>query len=336
MLHCCTGVSSILPSGGIAYANLRSLNASAGQPSTFSCDWAIDRACEVGNKYTLPENLRCHLLIYRFIARVNTVMTESAQSPTGYPPEAESCVLMAILEKDLGDLERQISCKMNGLFDVCRKSVGSNLLTPNLATHSILLSMACLQLRTYYFFMSAGSDTRKQGLIMAYAASMALISKSAEADHKWNFMKFAPNGFLQMLTISAMVLMKITNSSYAKYIDVGGARRSFNTVLAMLRNSSVEDNDLHGRVSKIVAQLWSLHRTRNLRKEEEPSIHLKTRWGASLLHDSLWLWREEFGGQKAPPPPLDTELVARDCHQRTMFTGTILLRCLAFLVDDNS
>jgi hypothetical protein len=161
--------------------------------------------------------------------------------------------------------------------------------------------MACLQLRTYYFFMSPGTDVRKQGLLKAYAASINLVSKSIEADTKWNFVKFAPNGFVQMLTIAAMVLMKIINSSYAAYIDTEGGKRAFNTVISMLRKSSVEDNDLQGRVSKIIAQLWSLHRTLNLRKEEEPIMHIKTRWGASLLHDSLWMWREEFGGQKDQP-----------------------------------
>lgn len=165
--------------------------------------------------------------------------------------------------------------------------------------------MACVQLRTYYFFMSSGTDVRKQGLLKAYAAAVTLISKAAEADETWNFTQFAPSGFIQVLTIAAMMLMKIVNSSYARYIDTEEGKRTFNTAISLLRKSSVEDNDLQGRVNKIIAQLWNLHRNLNLRKEGEPTVHIKTRWGASLLHDSLWMWREEFGGQKAPPPNLD-------------------------------
>jgi hypothetical protein len=44
-------------------------------------------------------------------------MTESGRSPTGYPPESESCVLMEMLEKDFVDLERQIWHKITGLID---------------------------------------------------------------------------------------------------------------------------------------------------------------------------------------------------------------------------
>jgi hypothetical protein len=86
----------------------------------FSGDWAIDQACEIGNRYTLPESLRCQLLIYRFLARVNKVMTESDRSPTGYPPEAESYVLMTMLETDFSTLERQISHEIPSMFDVSR------------------------------------------------------------------------------------------------------------------------------------------------------------------------------------------------------------------------
>lgn len=83
-----------------------------------SSDWAIDQACEVGNRYTLPENLRSQLLIYKFIARVNKVMTESDRSPTGYPPEAESYVLMTMLEADFSTLERQINCNAISMYDL--------------------------------------------------------------------------------------------------------------------------------------------------------------------------------------------------------------------------
>lgn len=89
-------------------SNPSSVAASSGQPLTFSGDWAIDQACDVGNKYSLPDNIRTQLLIYKFIARVNKIMTESERSATGYPPEAESYVLMAMLETDFYALERQI------------------------------------------------------------------------------------------------------------------------------------------------------------------------------------------------------------------------------------
>lgn len=99
-------------------SNPSSVAASSGQPPIFSGDWAIDQACGVGNKYTLPENLRTQLLIYKFIARVNKVMTGSERSATGYPPEAESYVLMAMLEADFCALERQINHEETSMLNV--------------------------------------------------------------------------------------------------------------------------------------------------------------------------------------------------------------------------
>lgn len=192
------------------------------------------------------------------------------------------------------------------------------------AVHSILLSMACLQLRTYYFFMPPGTDFRKQGLLGAYAESIALIAKLADADAKWNFISFAPIGFVHMLLSAAMVLMKIVNSKYSTYIDVEAARVSFNTANSMLKKASVEDNDLRERVSKIIEQLWSFHHTLNLRKEEEPTIHIKTRWGASLIHDSLWIWREEFGGQRTPLPSLSAAASTSLSSQGPLSTATVI------------
>ena len=159
--------------------------------------------------------------------------------------------------------------------------------------------MAGLQLRTYYLFMTSNSDVRKQGLLKAYAISLILISKAVEADAKWNFMQYAHGGYAQGLTVAGLLLMKILNSSYSSYLDIEQGKKAFSDVLVMLRKASVEDNDLRGRVSKILAQLWSVHRSSSLRREQEPSLRIKSRCGASLLHDSLWIWREEFGGQAA-------------------------------------
>jgi hypothetical protein len=71
-----------------------------------------------------------------------------------------------------------------------------------------------------------------------------------------------------------------------------------------MRKCSVEENDLNGRMSKILAQLWGVHYSDPAKKEQAPSLTIKSRFCASILHDSLWLWRERFGGQggSATPP----------------------------------
>jgi transcriptional regulatory protein LEU3 len=171
--------------------------------------------------------------------------------------------------------------------------------------------------------MPPGTDVRKQGLLKAYAAAVTLITNAADADEKWNFILFASSGFTQVIVVAAMALMKVVNSSFSRYIDIEDGKHAFNTAISLIRKSSVEDNDLPGRVSKIIAQLWYLHRSLNQRKEEEPTVNIKTRWGASLLHDSLWTWREEFGGQKAPPQTSNAATLSSSGNQAPISNGTI-------------
>lgn len=170
-----------------------------------------------------------------------------------------------------------------------------------LGAHHIALAMASMQLRSYYFFESSASEVRKQGLIKAYGSTLSFISKLADEDAKNDFIKFVPNVFCLMLNTAGMLLMKIICSSYARYVDIEKGKRSFNIVLGLLRRASLEDNDIWGRGGKIMAQLWTFYYSRALRPEQEPNLSVKSRLGVSVLHDGLWTWREEFGGQRTAP-----------------------------------
>lgn len=171
--------------------------------------------------------------------------------------------------------------------------------------------MPSLQLRMYYFFISSDHDIRRQGLLKAYTTSLSLISKVAEANEKFDFIKYAPNGYSQFLVIASILVMKIIHSSYSKYIDIDEGKRVFDTIIFMFRRASVEDNDIRGRVGKILTNLWSFHQSFSAKQvQEEPKLNIKTRLGASLLHDSLWTWRKELVGREMlfellfrPPPP---------------------------------
>lgn len=202
------------------------------------------------------------------------------------------------------------------------------------ATNQIRLTMACLQLRIYYFFMPLAVDIRKQGLLKAYTTALTLISRVSDADVKWDFIKYAPNGIVHVLTVAAILLMKIISSSYSRYVDVESGKSAFNSVLSMHRRASVEDNDLRGRAGKILAQLWSVHQSLAVRREQEPTLNIKTRLGASVLHDSLWMWREEFGGQRAtasvssqpvPAPPPDQRFPGQPMHLIIIFCTHTLI-----------
>lgn len=135
----------------------------------------------------------------------------------------------------------------------------------------------------------------------AYATALEFISMLSEEDRKSNFVNYMPNIFHIMLNTAGMLVMKIVKSSYSRYVDIDGGKRLFSVTIRLLRKATLEDNDLRGRGSKIMTQLWNINNSQSLSKEREPNLSVKSRLGASVLHDALWIWRDEFGGQKGPP-----------------------------------
>ncbi|KAJ5611379.1 hypothetical protein N7510_008098 [Penicillium lagena] len=128
-----------------------------------------------------------------------------------------------------------------------------------------------------------------------------------------------------------MFILKVQDSSYAGLLDVEGGKRAFNTAISLLRRASLEDNDLPGRTSKILAQLWAGQGS-SKQTTEEPSLQLRTRLAASLLHDSLWTWRKRFGGQGTVPhtpsplaPANETRISSADEDQFPFMTDEIAL-----------
>jgi hypothetical protein len=162
-----------------------------------------------------------------------------------------------------------------------------------------MLTYAALQLRIFYFFERSKSDLRRGGLLRAFATSMAVISMLDRAKENYNVMHYAPSHFGRIIIVASVVILKVLHSSYSQFVDFEAGKRAFNLTLSLLRNASIENNDLHGRSSKILAQLWSFHGSLTPKNQEDPNLKLKTRSSASVLHDALWVWRERFEKEAA-------------------------------------
>jgi transcriptional regulatory protein LEU3 len=141
------------------------------------------------------------------------------------------------------------------------------------------------------------SKSRKQGLLKAFLAATSVIAKVMDTPTRNGVLKRAPASVCLMVFVAAIMVLKILDSSYSSFVHVEEANGAFNAALGLIRQASVEDNDLPGRYSKILTQLWNLHTSLVLQRIPDPELKLRTRIGASLLHDSLWKWRETFGGQ---------------------------------------
>lgn len=169
----------------------------------------------------------------------------------------------------------------------------------------------------------SGPDARKTALLRGYSLATGLIRRVSDLGIESDFVRYAPQVQFQVLSLAAMLILKLGFSNYSSFIDVDEGKRMFHIAAQMIRQTSLEDNDLQGRMSKILTQLWSGYaRIGNF--DEEPSLKLRTRLAASLLHDLLWTWRDAYGnlsnentttqGKKSFPTPfyLYTKLTNRE------------------------
>lgn len=160
-----------------------------------------------------------------------------------------------------------------------------------------MLCCACLQLRAFYFFET--SHSRQRGLLKSYTTALSLIEMTEKATEKSGFMIYAPAHFGHMMFTAGVTVLKILHSSFSTFVDFARGKRAFNSVITLCRRASIEDNDLPGRSSKILSQLWAIHdpSSSKLGQGNEPSLRLRTRSSASVMHDALWVWRERFAKQ---------------------------------------
>jgi hypothetical protein len=142
-------------------------------------------------------------------------------------------------------------------------------------------------------------------MIRAYDTAIdlvALIESREKSGHSFKYLTLLSS----MVCFSAAVLVsRVIHSSYGQLVNTEKGRQTFSTCIYIFRQCSVEDNDMPGRVSKTLAQLWSIHQGLDKDCKQPPRLSLKTRMFFSIVQDSLWLWREIYGGQGAPslPPP---------------------------------
>jgi hypothetical protein len=154
-----------------------------------------------------------------------------------------------------------------------------------------------MQLQTYHLFDENDSEERRLGVVMAYRTALEYIELIEHHDQASQLPHYFPTVLPAIFETAAVIVMKVVNSSYATYVDIDRGRRAFNYIVLLARLCSVQDSDLQGRISRILAQLWNVHQAQAREQPKPPGLTLKSRGIGSVIQDSIWTWRERFGNQ---------------------------------------
>jgi hypothetical protein len=113
-----------------------------------------------------------------------------------------------------------------------------------------------------------------------------------------------------MCFTAAIFISKVLHSSYGQFLNQDLAKEAFATCITVHKQCSVEDNDMDGRVTTVLPQLWAIHKDLfEMSPTVPPRLSLRSRSFFSIAHDGLWQWRAVYAGKPsngAPsiPPPL--------------------------------
>ncbi|EED20765.1 aconitase family protein [Talaromyces stipitatus ATCC 10500] len=269
-------ISDCLKTWSACYIALQSNLFTDGQPSPSSY-WTIDRLSNQDDHTLIPEAIVQQLKIYRFVTCTSSSIAGVPRFAEGSARPGDTLPLLALLEQEFHELGASIG---HGLTD----------------ENSILLDGAGLQLYIFYLMELSGSHLRKMALLRGYSLAIGLIRRASDLAMKSDFIHYGSQVLFQVLSLAAMFILKLSYSGYSRFIEVEEGKRMFHIGAQLIRQTSLEDNDLQGRMSKILTQLWSGY-ARIGKCDEEPSLKLRTRLAASLLHDLLWSWRNAFGNQ---------------------------------------
>jgi hypothetical protein len=262
-----------------------------GQQPYFSADRTIEQASAESNPYELPDSLHSVVTIQLFCSKVHSAMYDLDRLE-GSAVQSTRSSLFKLLEQDLRELE--------GRLDTTRSH----------RTRVQFLS-ACLQLRAYWLFDDEDSFSRREGIVKAFDTAVHFISELQCGETDSSPVRYITFVTSRTCFTAAILISKVIHSSYAQYVDTERGKQIFNTSISLFRQCCVEDNDIYGRITKVLAQLWSIHMGIAGHSQYPPRLSIKSRLFFSITQDALWQWREEYAGKPnngAPslPPPIMT------------------------------
>lgn len=127
----------------------------------------------------------------------------------------------------------------------------------------------------------------------------------------------APFYFFYATTLASFSILRLLKASTAQYMD-DNAKETFFLGVNVMKRLSSQTNDGPSRISMMLTQLWNSEKAfKDPDGSEHMALRIRTRLAMSPVFDSIWWWREEFGGEKGVytkeegvvPPPDDKTLV---------------------------
>ncbi|CAG9945172.1 unnamed protein product [Clonostachys rosea f. rosea IK726] len=254
-----------------------------GHPPGLANDHTVEKASIESNPYELPESLHMAIVTQLFCDKIHVAFGKNNTFKISLINDHES--RLRELETRLGSFKSRSA--------------------------SIHFLAASFQLKSYSLFDDEDSVERRLVVLRAFDLGVQYIEALRQGEKDGFPSRYAPFMTLRVCLSAAVFISKVLHSSYGQFVDQRVGKAAFSACIPFFKQSSVEDNDMAGRTTTILSQLWVIHKDLFEASPDTPPprLSVKSRSFASIAHDGLWQWRERYAGTPsngAPsiPPPL--------------------------------
>jgi len=250
-----------------------------------------------------PRSLNLEIRLASIVGRMNSVLFEYNFDDLQNKPQAAPSMMLDVFEAQLSELDREsseFSGKLLSIFSQpCNRTSQLIISTTEIDLEALYLQIARLQLRIYYL-RCPEDEMFSLNLTKIYTTAIQVIEMTGRLDSEINLASFCPHQIYRMSALAASVLLRILKTRISKYIrDQQAGKVSYFQEIALLRKMSIHNNDMPGRMAGIFAQLWTSQKAFKPKGDgiASPEVRIQSRLSMSLLHDTMWWWREEYGDQ---------------------------------------
>ncbi|KAG9235845.1 hypothetical protein BJ875DRAFT_256512 [Amylocarpus encephaloides] len=225
-----------------------------------------------------PRSLSLEVKLAGIIGRINSVFSEFNFDDIQQQAQVAPSMMLEVFETQFNELE----LKNSELSEL----------------EMLSLQIARLQLRIYYL-RCPENDTFPLNLAKLYTTAINIVKAVSYIDTETsNFASFIPHHIYRMMTLATAVVLRVLKTPLASKISEHEAgQAALFLAISLLKKMSVYNNDMPARMVGIFSQLWSSDRAFKPQADASSStaLRIQSRLSMSLLHDTMWWWREEFG-----------------------------------------
>jgi hypothetical protein len=258
----------------------------------------IETYQDIDQRYALfariPPTLRFQLKLNGLVVRCTSAVLQNGLRSMSKDQEHSLDVLIRVFEASLRDIERETTSGNAVRWASWMHTANDD----QIEFDTFYLYVARLMIQVFHLYKTPSKTFPTFLLTRLYTSACLILRHIDRMDNEGMIrLAAAPWFFMFATSLSSFIILRLLKASTASYLD-DNAKDTFFLGVNIMKRLSAESNDMPARLTMMLTQLWNSEKAfRNADGSENIALRIRTRLVMSPVFDSIWWWREEFGGQ---------------------------------------